>query len=266
MKLNENSKNETKTNKFSRELNINKKLNLKIKSKSNNKEDIKLTKPIKIKSLNKFKNNFQHNRYNTQIIKNMQNDNKEKEIDASFEDLIEKETIKAINSNKNLTKNNTTIFGAHHYIRINDKSPFRILKNTKTQMVANDTNNISNVINYQFVNGGNNKKNHGKNLNMTLTNKSPIKLRNINLNKKFGYGTDCLSTTTITKNVNKLTSLYNNSLKNIGENMNIFSNTELINNQSNNDKSTIINLKKEIENLKKENLYKEIIIKDMKKK
>ena len=42
MKLNENSKNETKTNKFSRELNINKKLNLKIKSKSNNKVDIKL--------------------------------------------------------------------------------------------------------------------------------------------------------------------------------------------------------------------------------
>ena len=264
MKLNENSKNETKTNKFSRELNINKKLNLKIKSKSNNKEDIKLTKPIKIKSLNKFKNNFQHNRYNTQIIKNILNDNKEKEIDASFEDLIEKETIKPINSNNNLIKNNTTIFGAHHNIRINDKSPFRILKNTKSQIAINDMNNISNVINYQFVNGGNNKHNHGKNLNMTLTNKNPIKLRNINLNKKFGYGTDCLSTTTMTKNENKLTSLYNHSLKNISENMNIFTNTELINNKSNNDGSTIINLEKELENLKKENLYKEIIIKDMK--
>ena len=258
MKLNENSKNETKANKFSRELNINKKLNLKIKSKSNNKEDIKLTKPIKIKSLNKFKNNFQHNRYYTQIIKNIQNDNKEKEIDASFEDLIEKETIKPINSNKNLIKNNTTIFGTHHYIKINDKSPFRILKNTKTQIVANDMNNISNV-----VNGGNNKHNHGKNLNITLTNKNPIKLRNIKLNKKLRYGTDCLSNT-ITKNENKLTSLFNNSLKNISENMTIFNNAELINNQSNNDESTIINLKKEIENLKKENLYKEIIIKDMK--
>ena len=215
MKLNENSNNETKTNKFSRELIINKKLNLKIKSKSNNKADIKLTKPIKIKSLNKFKNNFQHNRYNTQLIKTIQNDSKEKEIDGSIEDLIEKETIKPINSNKNLIKNNTTIFGTHHYIRINDKSPFRIVKNTKTQIVANDMNNISNVINYQFVNGGNGKHSHGKNLNITLTNKNPIKLRKINMNKKFGYGTGCLSTTTITKNENKLAAIYNNSYKNI---------------------------------------------------
>jgi len=264
MKLNENSKNETKTNKFSRELNINKKLNLKIKSKSNNKADIKLTKPIKIKSLNKFKNNFQHNRYNTQLIKNIHNDSKEKEIDASIEDIIEKETIKPINSNKNLIKNNTTIFGTHHYIRISDKSPFRIVKNTKTQIVANDMNNISSVINYQFVNGGNGKHNQGKNLNITLTNKSPIRLRKINMNKKYGYGTDCFSTTTITKNENKLTTIYNNSHKNINKNMNIYTNTELINNHSSNDESTIINLKKEIENLKRENLYKEIIIKDMK--
>lgn len=279
MKLNENSKNETKTNKFSRELNINKKLNLKIKSKSNNKVDIKLTKPIKIKSLNKFKNNFQHNRYNTQLIKNIQNDSKEKEIDASIEDLIEKETIKPINSNKNLIKNNTTIFGTHHYIRISDKSPFRIVKNTKTQIVANDMNNISNVINYQFVNGGNGKHNHGKSLNVTLTNKSPIRLRKINVNKKYGCGTECLSTTTITKNDNKLTNIYNNSHKNINTNMNIYSNTninnnvndnnnntntESNNNQPNEDESTIISLKKEIENLKRENLYKEIIIKDMK--
>lgn len=268
MKLNENSNNETKTNKFSRELIINKKLNLKIKSKSNNKADIKLTKPIKIKSLNKFKNNFQHNRYNTQLIKTIQNDSKEKEIDGSIEDLIEKETIKPINSNKNLIKNNTTIFGTHHYIRINDKSPFRIVKNTKTQIVANDMNNISNVINYQFVNGGNGKHSHGKNLNITLTNKNPIKLRKINMNKKFGYGTGCLSTTTITKNENKLAAIYNNSYKNISSNMNIYTNnnnnSELNNNQSNNDESTIINLKKEIENLKRENLYKEIIIKDMK--
>lgn len=261
MKLNDNSKNETKTNKFSRELNINKKLNLKIKSKSNNKMDIKLTKPIKIKSLNKFKNN-QHNRYNTQLIKNTQNDSKEKEIDASIEEVLEKETIKPINSNKNLTKNTTTIFGTHHYIRITDKSPFRIVKNTKTQIVANDMNNISNVINYQFVNGGNGK--HGKNLNITLTNKSPIRLRKINMNKKYGYGADCLSTTTITKNENKLTSIYNNSHKNVNKNMNTYTNTELISNQPNDDESTIINLKKEIENLKKENMYKEIIIKDMK--
>ena len=264
MQLNENSKNEIKTNKFSRELIINKKLNLKIKSKSNNKMDIKLTKPIKIKSLNKFKNNFQQNKYNTQLIKNLQNDNKEKEIDASIEDLFDKEIIKPINTNKTLTKNNTTIFGTHHYIKINDKSPFRVIKNKKTQIVANDMNNINNVINYQFVNGGNSKHSHGKNLNITLTNKSPIKLRKINMNKKFGYGTECLSTTTITKNENKLTSLNNNSHKNISTNMNIYTNTDLNNNQSNIDESSIINLKKEIENLKKENLYKEIIIKDMK--
>ena len=207
---------------------------------------MKLTKPIKIKTPNKFKN--------TQIIKDIKNITPEKEIDASIEDFIVKEII----SPNNLKKNNTTIFGTKHYIRVSDNSPFRTIKNIKTQIVANDMHNTSNVINYQFINGGNGKNNQGtKNLNITVTNKTPIKLKKINMDKKYRYGTDYQSTT-FDKKENQLNSFYNNS------NKNIYNNTELINNKFTNEGSNIIILKKEIEKLKKENIYQETLINDMK--
>ena len=207
---------------------------------------MKLTKPIKIKTPNKFKN--------TQIIKDIKNITPEKKIDASIEDFIVKEII----SPNNLKKNNTTIFGTKHYIRVSDNSPFRTIKNIKTQIVANDMHNTSNVINYQFINGGNGKNNQGtNNLNITVTNKTPIKLKKINMDKKYRYGTDYQSTT-FDKKENQLNSFYNNN------NKNIYNNTELINNKFTNEGSNIIILKKEIEKLKKENIYQETLINDMK--
>ena len=246
MNIKEGEKKIIKANKFSRTLNINKKINLKGKPKSFNKFNMKLTKPIKIKTPNKFKN--------TQIIKDIKNITPEKEIDASIEDFIVKEII----SPNNLKKNNTTIFGTKHYIRVSDNSPFRTIKNIKTQIVANDMHNTSNVINYQFINGGNGKNNQGtNNLNITVTNKTPIKLKKINMDKKYRYGTDYQSTT-FDKKENQLNSFYNNN------NKNIYNNTELINNKFTNEGSNIIILKKEIEKLKKENIYQETLINDMK--
>ena len=246
MNIKEGKKKIIKANKFSRTLNINKKINLKGKPKSFNKFNMKLTKPIKIKTPNKFKN--------TQIIKDIKNITPEKEIDASIEDFIVKEII----SPNNLKKNNTTIFGTKHYIRVSDNSPFRTIKNIKTQIVANDMHNTSNVINYQFINGGNGKNNQGtNNLNITVTNKTPIKLKKINMDKKYRYGTDYQSTT-FDKKENQLNSFYNNN------NKNIYNNTELINNKFTNEGSNIIIIKKEIEKLKKENIYQETLINDMK--
>ena len=251
MNIKEGEKKIIKPNKFSRTLNINKKINLRVKPKSFNKFNMKLTKPIKMKTPTKFKNNFQHNKYNTQIFKDIKNNTQEKEIDASIEEFIIKEII----THNNLKKNNTTIFGTKHYIRVSDNSPFRAIKNIKTQIVANDTNNASNVINCQFINGGNDKNNQGKNnLNITLTNKTPVKLKKLIMDKQNRYGTD-FRYTTFDKKENQLNSIYNNS------NTNIYNNNDLINNEE----STIINLKKEIEKLKKENLYQETLINDMKK-
>ena len=251
MNIKEGEKKIIKPNKFSRTLNINKKINLRVKPKSFNKFNMKLTKPIKMKTPTKFKNNFQHNKYNTQIFKDIKNNTQEKEIDASIEEFIIKEII----THNNLKKNNTTIFGTKHYIRVSDNSPFRAIKNIKTQIVANDTNNASNVINCQFINGGNDKNNQGKNnLNITLTNKTPVKLKKLIMDKQNRYGTD-FRYTTFDKKENQLNCIYNNS------NTNIYNNNDLINNEE----STIINLKKEIEKLKKENLYQETLINDMKK-
>ena len=256
MKTTEISRIQGKTNKFSRALNINKKVNLKLKSKSNSKLDIKLTKPIKIKSLNKFKNNLQQNIYNnTQIIKDpLKKENQEKEIDASIDEFIEKELIQPINSNKKLKKNNTTIFCRKHLKNLNDKTPTRIVKNIKTQILSNDINSMQNNRNYQIINNGNIQGKY--NLNSTLNNKTPIRLRKINMNKKGTTWVDHLSSTKKEKQMN---SLYKNM------NMNIYNQTDSnLNNQAINEDSTIINLQEEIENLKRENLYKEMLIKDMK--
>ena len=256
MKTTEISRIQGKTNKFSRALNINKKVNLKLKSKSNSKLDIKLTKPIKIKSLNKFKNNIQQNIYNnTQIIKDpLKKENQEKEIDASIDEFIEKELIQPINSNKKLKKNNTTIFCRKHLKNLNDKTPTRIVKNIKTQILSNDINSMQNNRNYQIINNGNIQGKY--NLNSTLNNKTPIRLRKINMNKKGTTWVDHLSSTKKEKQMN---SLYKNM------NMNIYNQTDSnLNNQAINEDSTIINLQEEIENLKRENLYKEMLIKDMK--
>ena len=226
MNIKEGEKKIIKPNKFSRTLNINKKINLRVKPKSFNKFNMKLTKPIKMKTPTKFKNNFQHNKYNTQIFKDIKNNTQEKEIDASIEEFIIKEII----THNNLKKNNTTIFGTKHYIRVSDNSPFRAIKNIKTQIVANDTNNASNVINCQFINGGNDKNNQGKNnLNITLTNKTPVKLKKLIMDKQNRYGTD-FRYTTFDKKENQLNSFYNNS------NTNINNNNDLINNEE----STII--------------------------
>ena len=256
MKTTEISRIQGKTNKFSRALNINKKVNLKLKSKSNSKLDIKLTKPIKIKSLNKFKNNIQQNIYNnTQIIKDpLKKENQEKEIDASIDEFIEKELIQPINSNKKLKKNNTTIFCRKHLKNLNDKTPTRIVKNIKTQILSNDINSMQNNRNYQIINNGNSQGKY--NLNSTFNNKTPIRLRKINMNKKGTTWVDHLSSTKKEKQMN---SLYKNM------NMNIYNQTDSnLNNQAINEDSTIINLQEEIENLKRENLYKEMLIKDMK--
>ena len=256
MNIKENEKQLIKINKYPRALNINKKINFKIKPKSFNKFNMKLTRPIKIKSPIKFKNNSQ---FNTQITKETKNNSQEKEIDASIEEYIIKKIIQPIKANNNLKKNNTTIYGSKHYIRVNDNSPFKTIKNIKTQIVANDMTNISNVINYQFINGGNGKNNQGKNnLNITLTNKTPIKLKKINMNKKYRFGTDYPNTTFTDKKENQFNSL------NYDLNKNICNNTEIINNQFSNEESTIINLQKEIEKLKKESLYQETLINDKK--
>ena len=259
MNIKQNENNFIKTNKFSRALNINKKINLKIKPKSLNKFNMNIARPIKIKSQNKYKNNLQYNKYYTQIIKDAKNNSQEKEIDASIEDFIIKKIISPIKSNNNLKRNNTTIIGKKNCIRVSNNSPFRAMKSIKTQIETNDMTNISNVINYQFINGGNGKNNQGKNnLNITLTNKTPIKLKKINMNKKYRFGTDYPNTTFTDKKENQFNSL------NYDLNKNICNNTEIINNQFSNEESTIINLQKEIEKLKKESLYQETLINDKK--
>jgi hypothetical protein len=259
MNKNEISPNNNKPNKYYRTLNINKK-NTKYSSKSNKKIDIKLTKPIKIKNLNKIKNNLQQKTFNNLN----KNDNQEKEIDASIEENIEKDLFQPINSNKNNNQKINTV--SNQYIKINHKSQNRKIKNIKTQIISNDINCFSNIRNHnQLINGGNNKNIHGKlNLNITLNNKSPIRLRNMNSNKKIGYDMDCFSTNK--KEVNS-TYIYNKKKMNADLNMNIFNNKELniINNTINNEESSIISLQEEIENLKKDNLSKEKIINDMKK-
>ena len=250
MKTTEISKIHGKTN-FSKGLNINKNVNLKLKLKSNSKLDIKLAKPIKLKSFNKFKNDIQQNIYNnTQILNRpLKNEIQEKEIDASIDEFIEKELNKPINSNKKLKKNNTTIFSRKHYTHLNDKSPNKIVKNIKAQILSNDINNMNNI---NLINDATNNGNY--NLKITLNNKTPIRLRKINMNKKFGTPISSLST-------NKKEYQMNNLYKN----MKLYNNTDFVlNNQLNNEDSIIINLQEEVENLKRENLYKEMIISDMK--
>ena len=124
-------------------------------------------------------------------------------------------------------------------------------------------NNISNDNNYQFINGGNDKNSQGKNnLNTTLTNKTPIKLKKINMNKKYGYGKNYLSNTFTDKKENQLNSFYYINNKSIKSDN--YNNTELSNKQFNNEESTIVNLKEEIEKLKRENLCQDKLINDMK--
>ena len=270
MKTKDISPNYKKVNKFGRTLNINKKQNLAFKSKSNNKLDIKMTKPIKIKNINKLKNNIQQNKYNntqTNI------ENKEKEIDASLEEYLDKDIFKPINSNKNIQKSNTNPLEKNNYIKLNNKSQNKTTKNHKTQINKNYIdNNNNNIHNYnQLINGGNDKKTKGKgkfNLNIILNNKSPIRLRKINTDKKYGYGIDCLSTNKKEKQINTIF-VNNNKNMNMDLNMNIYNNdyNSLNNNTTlNNDESTILNLQEEIENQKRENLYKEMVINDMKQK
>ena len=259
MNKNEISLNDNKPNKYYRTLNINKK-NPKYGSKSNKKIDIKLTKPIKIKNLNKIKNHLQQKTFNNLN----KNDNQEKEIDASIEENIDKDLFQPINSNKNNNQKINTV--TNQYMKINNKSVNRKIKNIKTQIISNDINCFSNIRNHnQLINGGNNKNIHGKlNLNITLNNKSPVRLRNMNSNKKIGYDIDCPSTNK--KEVNS-TFIYNKKKMNADLNMNIFNNKELniINNTINNEESSIISLQEEIDNLKKDNLSKEKVINDMKK-
>ena len=252
--------NTTKENKFSRTLNINK--NLKYNSKSNYNMDINLTKPIKIKNLNKFKSNIiQQNKNNSQI----KIDAKEKEIDASLEDYLYKETIQPIYSNKNIKKNNINI--GKKYIKITNKTPNKIIKTIKNQLISNDINNVNNIRKYNhLINGGNVKNPHGKlNLNITLNNKSPIRLRKINMNKKYVYGADYPSSYKKEKQINTIF-VNNNKNMNMDLNMNIYNNDlTSVNNTLSNEESTIITLQEEIENQKRENLYKEMLINDMKK-
>ena len=254
MNKNELLQNDNRPNKYYRTLNINKK-NPKCRSKSNKKIDIKLTKPIKLKNLEKIKNNLQQKTYDNLD----KNETKEKEIDAFIEENLDKEIFQPINSNKNNQKIK------NQYMKINNKSQNKTIKNIKTQIISNDTNSFSNIRKHsQLINGGNNKNIHGKlNLNITLNNKSPIRLRNIN-NKKIGYEIDCIST-----NKKEINSTYIYSKKNMNAdlNTNIFNNKELniINNTINSEGATIISLQEEIENLKKDNLYKEKVINDMKK-
>ncbi len=254
----------TKENKYSRTLNINKKKNLKYKSKSNSKIDRKLIKPIKIKNLNKLKSNILQNKKNT----NLKNEKKEKEIDASLEEYLYKEEIPPIINNSN--KNNINIL-EKNYIKINNKTPNKIIKTIKTQLISNnDIHNVNNIRNYNtnLINGGNERNTHGKlNLNITLNNKSPVRLRKINMNKKYNYRVNCLSTYKKEKQINTIY-FNNNKNMNMDLNMNIYNNdltSNDISNINNNDEMTIINLKEEIENQKRENLYKEIVINDMKK-
>ena len=264
MKNNEiTQKDDKKPNKFYRTLNINKKINPKYKSKSNKRLDIKLTKPIKIKNLNNIKANFQQNTLKTQNKTVTQ----EREIDASIEDFRDKDVIPSINSNKNNPKINSNIL-KNQYIKINHKSHNRTIKNIKTQIISNDTNSFSNIRNHnQLINGGNNKNIHGKlNLNITLNNKSPVRLRKINSNKKSTYDLDCSSTNKKDKQINSIF-IYNKKKMNTDLYMDIFNGDELskINNTLSNEESIITNLQKEIENVKKDNLYKEKLIYEMKK-
>ena len=263
MKNNEITQKDKKPNKFYRTLNINKKINPKHKPKSNKKLD-KLTKPIKMKNLSNIKNHLQQNKLKNQNP----NETHEREIDASLEDYLDKDIIPPISSNNNNPKINSNLL-KNKYIKIKHKSQSRTIKNIKTKIISNDTNSFSNIRNHnQLINGGNNKTLHGKlNLNITLNNKSPIRLRKINSNKKSGYEVDCLSTNKKEKQVNSIF-VYNNKNINTDLNMDIYINDELnkINNNTlTNEELIIINLQEEIENIKKDNLYKEKLIYDMKK-
>ena len=250
--------------KYSRTLNINKKKNLEIKSKSNSKIERKLIKPIKIKNINKLKENILNKRNNQIKI-----EKKEKEIDGSIDDNIYKEEIPPIMNNPNKSNINTL---EKNYIKINNKTPNKIIKTIKTQLISNTAiNNTNNIRNYNnLINGGNMKNIHGKlNLNITLNNKSPVRLRKINMNKKYDYGVNCLSTYKKEKQINTIF-VNNNKNMNMDLNMNIYNNDitsppNNISNIDNNDELIIFNLKEEIENQKRENLYKEMVINDMKK-
>ena len=251
--------NQNKVYKFSRTLNINKNRNLKYKSKSNKKLDMKTTKPIKIKNL-KSKYNSQQTKYNSLN----KNENKEKEIDTLFEDYIYKDIIKPVKSNKNIHKDNNKILEKNNYIKINNKTSNRIIKKIKNQLISNDIYNTTNIRNYnQLINGGNDKNTHGKlNLNITLNNKSPIRLRKINNQKKFTYGGANYYSTN--KKGKQMNTIYVNNRQNLNMDLNLhtFNNDLSI---LNNEESTILNLEEEIENLKRENLYQEMVINDMKK-
>ena len=256
--------NSNKNFKYSRTLNINKNKNLKIKSKSNTKIERKLIKPIKIKNINKLKENILNKK-----ITEIKNEKKEKEIDASIDDNIYKEEIPPIMNNPNKSNINTL---EKKYIKINNKTPNKIIKTIKTQLISNTAiNNANNVRNYSnLINGGNMKNIHGKlNLNITLNNKSPVRLRKFNMNKKYDYGVNCLSTYKKEKQINTIF-VNNNKNMNMDLNMNIYNNditsaSNNISNIDNKDELIIINLKEEIENQKRENLYKEMVINDMKK-
>ena len=253
------SPNNNKVNRFSRTLNINKNRGPIYKSKSNKKIDMKTTKPIKIKKL-KSKPNLQQIKNSSQN----KNENKEKEIDGFLEDYLDKDIIQSINSNKKIQTENNKIMEKNNYIKINNKTSNRIIKNIKNQLISNNIKNNVNIRNNnQLINGGNDKNIHGKlNLNITLNNKSPIRLRKINTHQKFIYGgMNSFSTNKKEKQVNNI---YVNNHKNLNMdlNMHIF-NTDL--NTINNEESSILTLQEEIENIKRENLYKEMVINDMKK-
>ena len=259
--------NKEKENKFSRTLNINKKQFIKYKSKSNNKLDIQLTKPIKIKIFNKLKTNNQKNSKNHQTKNETKGKDNEKEKDVSLEEYFDKEFIQPINTNKNINNKINTL--DNNYIKINNKTPKKIIKNIKTQLISKDIKTTNNIRNHNYnplINGGNVKNIHGKlNLNITLNNKSPVRLRKINMNKKYGYNLDCLSTYKKEKQINTIY-VNNNKNMNMDLNMNIFNNDLTnVHNTINNEESTIIKLQEEIENQKRENLYKEMLINDMKK-
>ena len=270
MKINQIMPEINKDNKFSRTLNINKKQYIKYKSKSNNKLDIKLTKPVKIKMYNKLKTNIKKNSKNNQIKNKTKEKDNEKEKEVSLDYYYDKELIQPIKTNKNIDINNKINTLENNYIKINNKTPKKLIKKIKTQLISKDiktTNNIGNYNYHPLINGGNVKNIHGKlNLNITLNNKSPVRLRKINMNKKYSYNVDCLSTYKKEKQINTIY-VNNNKNMNMDLNMNIFNNdlTNINNTTINNEESTIIKLQKEIENQKRENLYKEMLINDMKK-
>ena len=157
-----------------------------------------------------------------------------KDIDKYLDYYIEKE-IDEFNS----TKNNPS-----KTININDH-----IKKNKSQ---------SNLI---TPNRPNFKANFDKNknkMNIKIKNKSPIRLRKFNINKK--KSTEPLNIKKTDEN-----NSYFNYIDKIKNNTNCRNETEVNENNENNDNNTIKNLQEQIETLKKENLEKESLIENMKK-